>query len=68
MKCLYFESDGYCILAKRLERGSFQVDLLIADKVAIDLSTLRLLIDGISVQSVQRYKRYQHPQPARLAV
>lgn len=25
LKCLYFDSDGYCIWSKRLERGQFAI-------------------------------------------
>jgi transposase len=57
MKCLYFDTGGYCIWAKRLERGGFQVDFSMSDKVRVDLSTLRLLVDGIAPQLVHRFKR-----------
>ena len=62
MKCLYFDSDGYCIWAKRLERGRFQVCFDGDAKEALDAVTLRWLIDGIAVSSAQRFKRYSHPQ------
>ena len=68
MKCLYFEGDGYCIWSKRLERGGFQVHWSEVGKTHIDMSTLRLLIDGIEPQSVHRFKRYHHPQPVSVAV
>jgi transposase len=62
MKCLYFDSDGYCIWAKRLEQGRFQVRFDADSKVALDAVALRWLIDGIGVSSAQRFKRYAHPQ------
>lgn len=62
MKCLYFDSDGYCIWAKRLEQGRFQVRFDADSKVALDAPALRWLIDGIGVSSVQRFKRYAHPK------
>ncbi len=64
MKCLYFEGDGYCIWSKRLERGRFQVNWLEPHKVPVDMSTLRLLIEGIAPESVRRFKRYHHPEEA----
>ena len=64
MKALYFEGDGYCIWAKRLERGQFQVRFDGGDTVRMSLSTLRLLVDGIELQSVRRVRRY-HTDIAR---
>ena len=64
MRCLYFEGDGYCIWAKRLERGQFRVPFDGAEKARLDLNTLKLIIDGIDPQSVRRFRRYSHPQSA----
>ena len=60
MKCLYFEDDGYCVWAKRLERGQFRVRWDGEEKARIELSTLKLIIDGVDLDSVRRYKRYSH--------
>jgi len=60
MKCLYFEGDGYCLWCKRLERGQFRVRFDGEDKARVELSTLKLLIDGIDVESLRRFKRYKH--------
>ena len=60
MKCLYFEDGGYCLWAKRLEQGQFRVRFDGVDKARIELSTLKLLIDGVDVDSVRRFKRYKH--------
>lgn len=64
MRCLYFDGDGYCLWSKRLERGRFQVRWSDAQKVALDMSTLRLLVEGIEPESVRRFKRYQPRQPS----
>ena len=60
MKCLYFEGDGYCLWSKRLEQGQFRVHFDGSDKARVELSTLKLLIDGIDIDSVRRFKRYNH--------
>ena len=60
MKCLYFEDDGYCVWAKRLEQGRFRVRWDGEEKACIELSTLKFIIDGIDVDSVRRFKRYSH--------
>ena len=68
MKCLYFEGDKYCIWAKRLEQGQFRVRWDGEEKAAMALSTLKLLIDGIDLDSVRRFKRYSHRVEANIAV
>jgi transposase len=60
MKCLYFEDDGYCVWAKRLEQGRFRVRWDGENKAQVDLNTLKFIIDGIDVDSVRRFKRYSH--------
>jgi transposase len=68
MRCLYFDGDGYCVWAKRLEHGCFQVQWDEPHKVRVDMSTLRLLAEGISPQYVKRFRRYSHPVQARVLV
>jgi transposase len=60
MKCLYFDGDGFCVWAKRLEKGRFQVRFDGADKARIDADTLKFIIDGVDPRSVRRYKRYRY--------
>ena len=60
LKCLYFEDDGYCVWSKRLEQGRFQVHWDSEEKARIELSTLKMMIDGIDPDSVRRFKRYSH--------
>ncbi len=61
MKVLYFERDGYCIWSKRLERGRFQVRWEAPEKLALDHSAWRFIVEGIDLSSVRRLKRYRHP-------
>lgn len=44
-KALWFDGSGWCVLAKRLETGSFQVP-------AFDASTSRVQIDGATFSSL----------------
>ena len=71
MRCLYFEGDGYCIWAKRLERGQFRVPFEGTEKERLDLNTLKLIIDGIDPHSIRRFRRYSYPHsgthPVQLA-
>jgi transposase len=68
MKVLYFDRSGYCVWSKRLERGRFQDWSDGADKVALDWTRLKLLLEGIDVRERQQYKRYVHTHGAQAAV
>jgi transposase len=61
LKALYFDRSGYALWAKRLEQGQFHHGRAVGDKVALNLTDLQLMIEGIDVRSARRYKRYQHP-------
>ncbi len=68
MKVLYFERSGYCLWSKRLEQGQFQVRWDGALKGSLDLTALKLIIEGIDTGSVRRLKRYQHPPGDRRSI
>ena len=61
LKCLYFDRTGYCIWSKRLEAGQFKIDWDAAGKQAIDLMTLRLLLEGLSRARFKQHRRYRRP-------
>ncbi|WP_157683055.1 IS66 family insertion sequence element accessory protein TnpB, partial [Burkholderia ubonensis] len=61
MKVLYFDRSGWCVWAKRLEQGRFLADWKRADTREIDVTQLKLLLEGIEV--VRQRHRYRHPQP-----
>lgn len=61
MKVLYFDTGGYCLWAKRLEQGQFHWPRQAGDKIALDVTGLKLLIEGIDVRGTRRYKRYGRP-------
>ncbi len=62
MKCLYFEGDGYAVWGKRLERGRFQVKWEAPEKLALDATTWRFIVEGIDLKGLRRLKRYRHGQ------
>ena len=59
LKALYFESDGYCIWSKRLERGQFQVRWNSEVKQRLQRSEWQCIIEGIDLRSVRRLKRFR---------
>ncbi len=64
MKVLYFDRSGYCVWSKRLEQGRFQAWTDGADKLALDWTRLKLLLEGIDVRERRQLTRYRHPKTA----
>jgi len=60
LKVLYFDRSGYCLWAKRLEQGRFHYRETRDGKAAIDMTRLKLLLEGIEMNTTRRYKRYRH--------
>jgi len=64
VKLLLFEGDGFALYHKRLERGTYELPVCVDDKqagISIPHEQLQLILQGISLRSVRRRKRYQHP-------
>ena len=65
VKLLLWEGDGFALYYKRLEKGTYEIP---ADNGAgntslvISSQQLQLILQGISLKSVRRRKRYQHQQ------
>lgn len=63
MKCLYFESGGFCLWAKRLEQGRFAFSATqVAQKSALSPTEFSALIEGLDVAVMRRRKRYKMPK------
>ena len=60
VKILYFDRSGYCIWSKRLELGTFRHHWQDATKHSLCWTDLKLLLEGIDLSSVQKFKRYDH--------
>ena len=58
LKALYFDRTGFCIWAKRLERGVFVRRHSGALKRAMSFLDLKLLLEGIEVSDIRRRKRF----------
>ncbi len=67
MKVLYFDRGGYCIWSKRLERGRFHCRGGADDKLSLDWTGLKLILEGISVGNIRRHKRYRHSAEPRMS-
>lgn len=70
IKCVYWDSDGYAMWYKVLQKGTFQFpDLtnLSSAGVEVDSATLRAILDGIDLGSVRRRQRFKQ-QPTYQSV
>lgn len=64
VKLLYWDEDGYVIVYKRLEQGTFRFPSAEAAGVEIRAADLQMLLDGVDLASVKRGRRYRRPVPA----
>ena len=67
MKILYWDGTGFCIWAKRLERGSFQRPPAVAGNelsgLELSAAQLSMMLEGIDLRSVRQRVRF-HRLPA----
>jgi transposase len=61
VKLLYWDEDGYVLLYKRLEAGTFRFPVAEGERVAVRAADLQMLLDGVDLGSVKRGRRYQRP-------
>mgnify|MGYP000727985908 CR=1 FL=1 len=61
VRILYWDRDGFCILMKRLERGTFRRSTTAQGqlRIEIDAGDLALLLEGIDASGAKRSKRYR---------
>jgi transposase len=66
VKLLYWDEDGYVIVYKRLEAGTFRFPAAATGQagVTVRAAELAMLLDGVDWQNVQRRRRYRRPAPA----
>lgn len=67
IKVLYWDSDGFAMWYKVLQKGTFQFPDLqnfTSAGIEIDSSTLGLILNGIDLSSIRRRQRYR-AAPAR---
>jgi transposase len=64
VKLLYWDEDGYVIVYKRLEAGTFRFPAASGASVQVRAADLQMLLDGVDLSSVKRGRRYRRPVPA----
>jgi len=59
MKALYWDRNGYCLVAKRLEKGTFIVPPANERGVVeLEAAELALIVEGIDLSSARRRPRW----------
>jgi transposase len=66
VKLLYWDEDGYVIVYKRLELGTFRFPTAVAGQLGVSLraAELAMLLDGVDWQNAKRSRRYRRPATA----
>jgi len=63
MKSLYWDRGGYCLIAKRLERGTFRLPKTDGSgRLELESVELTLILEGIDLAGAKRRKRWQPPK------
>lgn len=65
IKVLFWDRSGYCIFAKRLERGRFKLPTDLPHGLVrheVDFATLTLVLEGIDLQGARRRPAYEAPK------
>jgi transposase len=64
VKLLLWEGDGFSLYYKRLERGTYELPMMndLTQGVSIRHDELMLILQGISLKSVRKRKRYEHKE------
>jgi transposase len=69
VKILYWDRDGLALWYKRLESGTFEALRAVGDSATLelDVTQLTLLLNGVTLASAVRRKRFASGETARLA-
>ena len=54
VKLMYWDTDGFMILYKRLERGCFRLPDVVTSEARIDRRQLSMLLEGVTPKKVSR--------------
>jgi len=60
LKIIYWDTDGFAIWYKRLERGSFQIPQIDEGQTKVEIRSdeLVMLLSGVDTQNIKRRKRF----------
>lgn len=64
VRVLFWDRTGWCIVAKRLARGRFQLARVreaVGGCIEVELGELTLILEGIELAGARRRRRYRLP-------
>jgi transposase len=66
VRILFWDRDGYVIMMKRLEAGTFRRVKTVdgKDLVEIEVGELAMLLEGIDAPTIKRRRRYRSSHPS----
>jgi transposase len=61
LRVLFWDGTGYCVYAKRLARGTFELPAADAHSrsIEIDSETLSMILAGIELETARRRRRFR---------
>jgi transposase len=61
VKLLHWQGAGFVLYYKRLESGTFELPRysIEAGSISLDYAKLVMIVDGLSIENIQKRKRYQ---------
>lgn len=63
VKVLYWGGHGYCLWCSRLEAGRYHFPEAKATGIELTAAQFAMILDGIDLSRVRRFKRYSPPAP-----
>ncbi len=64
VKILFWDRSGYCVFAKRLEKGRFRIPVDVPENATqheVDFATLTLFLEGIDLKGATRRPHHKPP-------
>lgn len=64
VKILFWDRSGYCVFAKKLEKGRFKLPVNVPENTAqheVDFATLTLFLEGIDLKGATRRPHHKPP-------
>jgi transposase len=68
IKLIQWEGDGLAMYYKRLEKGSYEIPSISNVNHNINPTELKIILEGIQLQSIKKRVRYQHKSADRVLI
>lgn len=59
VKLLFWDHGGFVIIAKRLEKGTFEIPRNTGPKIELSGTELQLILEGINLETIRYRNRYK---------